>query len=184
MVVTITRPAREGFQNPTDFTNKLLYAYACVRAIDIHADTYIMPAMSTRLPCYCATMRQATRVISQKYEAALRGTQLTITQYTLLTALTEMPRPRVSDLAEVLAMDQTTLSRTLKVMERDGVISSAPGEDQRESRWIITALGRSRFRRAFPRWQEAQRSVEKALGVEGTESLASAAFDLSTRLAT
>ena len=140
--------------------------------------------MSTRLPCYCATLRQATRVISQRYEVAMRGTQLTITQFTLLTALTEMPRPRVNDLAEALAMDQTTLSRTLKVMEREGLISAVAGDDKRESRWIITALGRSRFRRAFPRWQEAQRSVEKALGVNGTQSLASAAFDLSTRLAT
>jgi DNA-binding MarR family transcriptional regulator len=151
-------------------------------AIDIHVDTYIMPAMSTRLPCYCATMRQATRVISQKYEAALRGTQLTITQYTLLTALTELDRPRVSDLAEVLAMDQTTLSRTLKLMERDGLISSVPGEDQRESRWVISARGRARMRRALPRWQEAQRAVEQALGSAETESLASAAFNLATRL--
>jgi DNA-binding MarR family transcriptional regulator len=140
--------------------------------------------MSTRLPCYCATLRQATRVISQRYEAALRGTQLTPNQYTLLTVLTEMPRPRVNDLAEALAMDQTTLSRTLQVMQREGLISSVAGADKRESRWIITALGRSRMRRALPRWQEAQRSVEKALGVEGTERLASAAFELSTRLAT
>jgi DNA-binding MarR family transcriptional regulator len=143
-----------------------------------------MDGMSTRLPCYCATLRQATRVISQRYEIAMRGTQLTNTQFTLLMVLGEMPRPRVNDLAEALAMDQTTLSRTLKVMEREGLISSVAGEDKRESRWIITALGRSRFRRAFPRWQEAQRSVEKALGVEGTENLASAAFGLSTRLAT
>jgi DNA-binding MarR family transcriptional regulator len=113
----------------------------------------------------------------------MRGTQLTITQFTLLTALTEMPRPRVNDLAEALAIDQTTLSRTLKVMEREGLISSVAGEDRRESRWIVTALGRSRMRRALPRWQGAQRAVEKALGSAGTQSLASAAFDLATRLA-
>jgi DNA-binding MarR family transcriptional regulator len=181
--LTVAFFGRDGFQNPTDFTNELLYAYACSSLIDMHVDTYIVPAMSTRLPCYCATMRQATRVISQKYEAALRGTQLTITQYTLLLVLIEMPRPRVSDLAEALAMDQTTLSRTLKVMERDGVISSAPGEDQRESRWLITARGRARMRRALPRWQEAQCAVEKALGSAETESLASGAFNLATRLA-
>ncbi len=80
-------------------------------SIEVYVAACIMPGMSTRLPCYCATLRQATRVISQRYEAAMRGTQLTITQYTLLTALTEMPRPRVNDLAEALAMDQTTLSR-------------------------------------------------------------------------
>lgn len=140
--------------------------------------------MATRLPCYCATLRQATRVISQKYEAALLVTQLTPTQYTLLTVLTEMQRPRVNDLAEVMAMDQTTLSRTLQVMVRQGLITSVAGADKRETRWLITALGRSRMRRALPRWQEAQRAVERALGVEGTKSLVSSAFDLATRLAT
>jgi DNA-binding MarR family transcriptional regulator len=138
--------------------------------------------MSTRLPCYCATLRQATRVISQKYAAALRGTQLTNTQYTLLTVLTQMPKPRVNDLAEAMAMDQTTLSRTLKVMERDGLISTVSGADRRESRWLITARGRSRMARALPRWQKAQREVEKVLGSAATQNLASAAFDLATRL--
>ena len=112
----------------------------------------------------------------------MRGTQLTNTQFTLLMVLGEMPRPRVNDLAETLAMDQTTLSRTLKLMEKEGLIGSVAGADKRESRWTITALGRARMRRALPRWQEAQRSVEKALGAAGTESFTSAAFDLSTRL--
>ncbi len=158
--------------------------YMHLNDIEVYVDACIMRGMSTRLPCYCATLRQATRVISQRYEAAMRGTQLTITQYTLLTALSEMPRPRVNDLADALAMDQTTLSRTLKLMEKEGLISSVASVDKRESRWIIAALGRTRMRRALPRWQEAQRSVETALGAASTQSLASAAFDLSTRLAT
>jgi DNA-binding MarR family transcriptional regulator len=140
-------------------------------------------AMSTRLPCYCATLRQAARVISQKYDAAMRETRLTITQYTLLTALTEMPRPRVNDLAEALAMDQTTLSRTLKLMEKEGLIASVPGEDRRESRWLLTPRGRTRMRQALPHWQAAQRAVEKALGFAEVQRLTSGAFELSSRLA-
>jgi len=139
--------------------------------------------MSTRLPCYCATLRQAARVISQTYEAALRETQLTITQFTLLSVLAEMPRPRVNDLAEALAMDQTTLSRTLKTMEREGLIASVPGEDRRESRWIVAARGHSRMRRALPRWEAAQREVEKALGAGEAERLSSSAYNLAARLA-
>jgi DNA-binding MarR family transcriptional regulator len=138
--------------------------------------------MSTRLPCYCATLRQATRVISQKYDAAMRASQLTITQYTLLTALGEMPRARVNDLAEALAMDQTTLSRTLKLMEKEGLISAVEGADRRESRWVIAARGRARMRRALPHWEAAQRAVEKTLGVAETHRLAAAAFELASGL--
>lgn len=142
-----------------------------------------MAAMSTRLPCYCATLRQAARVISQKYDAAVREARLTITQFTLLTALAEMARPRVNDLAEALAMDQTTLSRTLQLMKREGLIARTAGEDGRESRWIVTAQGRARMKRALPRWLAAQREVEEILGTEETQRLASAAFNLSSRLA-
>jgi DNA-binding MarR family transcriptional regulator len=142
----------------------------------------MLSAMSTKLPCYCATLRQATRVISQKYDAAVREAHLTITQFTLLTALTEMSRPRVNDLAEALAMDQTTLSRTLKLMKRDGLIEAVPADDGRESRWVVSAPGRARMRRALPRWLAAQRSVEELLGADDAQHLASAAVNLSTRL--
>jgi DNA-binding MarR family transcriptional regulator len=137
--------------------------------------------MPIELPCYCASLRQAARAISNKYDAALRGTQLTITQFTLLTALEKMDRPRVNDLADALAMDQTTLSRTLKIMERDGLIATVAGEDRRETRWVMAARGRDRSKRAYPRWKAAQRDIEKLLGPD-LQRMKSAAFELSTRL--
>ena len=78
--------------------------------------------MTVRLQCYCASLRQATRVISQKYDAALAAADLTVTHFTLLTALRDNPGARANDLVGALAMDQTTLSRTLALMERDGLI--------------------------------------------------------------
>ena len=85
--------------------------------------------MAIRLECYCASLRQATRLISQKYDAALAAADLTVTHFTLLTALQENPRARASDLVDVLAMDQTTLSRTFALMERNGLIARHDGEE-------------------------------------------------------
>jgi DNA-binding MarR family transcriptional regulator len=140
-----------------------------------------MPAMPIKFECYCATLRQAARAISQKYDTALRGTGLTITQLTLLMMLEEMHRPRVNDLAEALAMDQTSLSRTLKIMKRDGLIAAVAGEDKRESRWILATRGQQSLKRAMPMWRAAQKGVEKLLGPEA-ERVRSAAYELSTRL--
>jgi DNA-binding MarR family transcriptional regulator len=134
-------------------------------------------------PCYCAALRQAARAISQKYEAALRGTELTVTQFTLLVALSKMERPRVNDLAAALAMDQTTLSRTLQTMQRDGVIEAVDGDDARETRWILTRLGKGRRSRAVSRWKAAQRDVETLLGKAAARRLRAAAFGLATKLA-
>src|SRR5262245_34135179 len=123
-------------------------------------------AMPLRFDCYCASLRQAARAISQKYDAALRDTGLTITQFTLLNMIAHMPQPRVNDLAEALSMDQTSLSRTLRTMERDGLIAQVSGEDKRESRWVLGAAGQQSFKRALPVWRSVQKSVEKLLGAD------------------
>src|SRR5882762_7301386 len=134
-----------------------------------------MAVMPIEFECYCASLRQAARAISQKYDAALRGTDLTITQLTLLMMLAQMHRPRVNDLAEALAMDQTSLSRTLRIMERDGLIAAVAGDDKRETRWILGARGQQRMKRAMPAWRAAQKSVEKLLGPDA-QRVSSAAY--------
>jgi DNA-binding MarR family transcriptional regulator len=78
-------------------------------------------------------------------------------------------------------MDQTSLSRTLRTMERDGLIAAVAGEDKRESRWVLAARGQQRLKRAMPAWRAAQKSVEKLLGADA-ERVSSAAYALSTRL--
>jgi DNA-binding MarR family transcriptional regulator len=139
--------------------------------------------MAIEIPCYCASLRRAARVISQLYEAALKDTPLTITQFTLLTLLERVEVARVNDIAAALAMDQTTLSRTLALMERDGLITPAESEDLRETRWRLTAMGRRRMRSVLPRWKAVQKKVEKLLGKDQAARLRTAARRLTTRLA-
>jgi DNA-binding MarR family transcriptional regulator len=139
--------------------------------------------MVITLPCYCATLRRATRVLSQQYDAAVRSSRLTITQFTLLTMLGELPRARSNDLAEALSMDQTTLSRTLKLMEGEGLIARVAGADRRESRWVGTQRGRDRLRRALPHWQAAQKHFENSLGLATARQLAAAALAITAQAA-
>ena len=140
--------------------------------------------MAIRLQCYCATLRQATRIISQKYDAALAAADLTVTHFTLLTALQENPRARASDLVDVLAMDQTTLSRTFALMERDGLIARHEGEDRRAVHWKLTNAGRARLKRAEPHWKGAQESVKQLLGEQDVRRLTDSAFRLAEKLTT
>ena len=143
-----------------------------------------MDNMAVRLECYCASLRQAARVISQKYDAALTAAQLTVTHFTLLTALQEVPGARANDLVDTLAMDQTTLSRTLALMERDGLIARQEGEDRRAVHWKLTNAGRARLKRAEPHWKAAQDSVKRLLGEQDTRRLADAVFRLAEKLKT
>lgn len=137
--------------------------------------------MALKLPCYCASLRQATRAITQGYERALRPLGLTVTQFTVLTVLDRQPSARVNDLAGALAMDQTSASRTLALMEKAGLVESADGEDRRETRWEIAGAGRRRLRKAQPVWQAAQQRVESLLGADA-ERLRTIASRLTDRL--
>jgi DNA-binding MarR family transcriptional regulator len=140
--------------------------------------------MAVPLQCYCASLRRATRVISQKYDAALAAADLTVTHFTLLMALHENPRARGNDLVSVLAMDQTTLSRTLALMERDGLIARHEGEDRRAVHWKLTNAGRARLKRAQPHWKAAQESVRRLLGEQDVRRLTDSAFRLAEKLTT
>ena len=124
--------------------------------------------MAIRLQCYCASLRQATRIISQKYDAALAAADLTVTHFTLLTALQENPRARASDLVDVLAMDQTTLSRTFALMERGGLIARHEGEDRRAVHWKLTAAQGAQDQTIFVFNRDyLDLEVEEAMGMLG-----------------
>ena len=150
----------------------------------MHAYAYSQEVTTIRLPCYCASLRQAARLISQQYEAALRPSGLTLTQFTLLTALKDYPRARANDLVDALAMDQTTLSRTLKLMEDAGLIEREAGEDRRASHWTLTGAGRKSLRRAEPLWEAAQQSVRSSLGEQDARRLSDSVFRITQKLAT
>jgi DNA-binding MarR family transcriptional regulator len=149
----------------------------------MHAHAYGL-CMALRLECYCASLRQAARLISQKYDAALAAADLTVTHFTLLTALQQSPKARASDLVDVLAMDQTTLSRTFALMERDGLIARHEGEDRRAVHWKLTPAGRARLKRAEPHWKAAQDSVKRLLGEQDVRRLTDSAFRLAEKLTT
>src|SRR5207302_1262306 len=74
------------------------------------------------LPCACANLRRAARAVTRDYEAALKATGLNPTQHTLLQALDLLGLSPQGALGELLAIDSTTLTRTLRPLERGGAV--------------------------------------------------------------
>ncbi len=116
------------------------------------------------LPCACANLRRAARLVTQLYDRALQPAGMRVTQFTLLQALAiggSMSQGRLGDL---LGLDSTTLTRTLRLLRRQGWIQAERAEDRRQLRLQLTALGRREYRRAIPCWRSAQRRLRRALG--------------------
>jgi DNA-binding MarR family transcriptional regulator len=111
-----------------------------------------------------ASFRRATRALTQHYEVALRPLGLKGTQFTLLQALSLTGEVSQGKLGEILAIDSTTLTRTLAIMMRQGWIVSRPGEDRRERLLSLSKAGRAEYKRALPHWGKVQEELRAQFG--------------------
>src|SRR5271155_4029320 len=86
--------------------------------------------IKTNLPalaCMCGSFRRTARALSQLYDEALRPVGLRGTQHTILQALARTGEVTQGRLGEILAMDSTTLTRTLRIMRQEGWIAERRG---------------------------------------------------------
>jgi len=111
-----------------------------------------------------ASFRRASRALTQHYEVALRPLGLKGTQFTLLQALSLTGEVSQGKLGEILAIDSTTLTRTLAIMMRQGWIVSRPGEDRRERLLSLSKAGRAEYKRALPHWEKVQEELRAQFG--------------------
>ena len=116
------------------------------------------------LECACASLRRAARAVTQRYEAALKESGLKATQFTLLQALSRLGIVPQSALVKFLAIDATTLSRTLRPLALAGWIRVVDAADARETRWELTPEGHRKVQRTRPAWERAQQEFRARLG--------------------
>jgi DNA-binding MarR family transcriptional regulator len=116
------------------------------------------------LPCACANLRRAARAATRIYNQELRSIELELTQYTLLMTLDLMGKTTQKALGELLAMDSTTLTRTLSFLLERRWVGANPGKDRREKLLTLTPAGRRKFQQAQPNWQRAQEKLRLSVG--------------------
>src|SRR5262249_49019644 len=130
------------------------------------------------LVCMCGNVRRSARALTQLYGEALRPLGLRSSQFTILQVLERLGETTQGRLGEVLAMDSTSLTRTLAIMLREGWIAERRGEDRRE-RWLrLSKSGKAQLDHALPAWEKVQWRVRQLLGEENWKNL----FQLTTQL--
>jgi len=117
-------------------------------------------------PCVCTTLRIVARAATQLYDDVLRPSGLRVTQFSILAAIARMGEANLRQLQHALAIDQTTLTRSLNLLERDGVIARASHPDGRIKAMRLTSKGRRALDVARPLWARAQDRVLRELGTK------------------
>lgn len=114
--------------------------------------------------CANSHLRQAARIVTRAYDRALSPAGLRSTQFSLLAAVSQGEPRSITELAGTLGLERTTLSRNLKLLEKDGLIRISPEGYKRARTVEATVEGRERLGQALPYWKRAQGEMVRRLG--------------------
>ena len=130
-------------------------------------DLPIETTLNVRDRCLCLSVQRAARALARRFDAALKPYGLTNGQFSILMSLNRPEPPRISELAPFLALDRTTLTAALKVLERRGlVVTAADPADKRTRRLSLTEEGRGLLKQALPAWRAAHDALDADLDAD------------------
>ena len=133
--------------------------------------------------CQCnnATLRKASRRISQLYDTVLAPIGLKTTQYSILRALDRLGPSSLNELATDLVMDRSTVGHNLRPLEREGLLELAIDPDDRRGRKVtLTKTGRARLAAGRALWVKAQERFESIYGVARAATLRDALREIAS----
>jgi DNA-binding MarR family transcriptional regulator len=114
--------------------------------------------------CLCLHAQRAARALARRFDEVLRKVGLTNQQFSLLMALNRPEPPTMAPVAQLLAMDRTTLTAALKPLERRGLLTvTADPKDQRSRRLRLTEAGHAILLDALPIWRQTHAEIDAAL---------------------
>ncbi|MGY2052441.1 MarR family winged helix-turn-helix transcriptional regulator [Methylobacterium sp. JK268] len=126
----------------------------------------LTPAMVAAIgrSCVCFSVQRAARSLGRHSDAAFRSLGLSSWQFALMMMLTRPQPATLSELAEGLAMDRTTITANLKPLERRGLVQvEVDAADRRVRRPQLTEEGRALLLQAIPLWEKTQAGLMERL---------------------
>jgi DNA-binding MarR family transcriptional regulator len=120
--------------------------------------------------CFALQARKTANLLARVYSAALEPLGLEISQFSTLCAVALERSDSITELAGDLGVERSTLTRNLKVLERDGLIVRSEYQGRR-STYRLTSKGRRVLFKALPLWNDVQARFSTALSNSLTPEL-------------
>lgn len=128
--------------------------------------TIITPNFDAINPQLCvnAKLRKLHRILNNVYQKKINPYGLRGSMLSILFIIGKREGINQKAIAEMLVLDQSTMSRDLKRLKENGWVTSTKGEDLRNSKLFISKKGYQLLEEVSPIWQELHTNVENILG--------------------
>jgi len=127
-------------------------------------------------PSHCVSnnLHKTARAVSRIYAEEMRPAGLARSQFAILGHLAHQGPVAVSELADRLYMERTTLTRNLKPLEQAGLVTRTSSATDARVRLVeITRPGRRKLVQARRYWRKAQARMLKLFGEDEWRALES-----------
>jgi DNA-binding MarR family transcriptional regulator len=102
------------------------------------------------------TLLTVTHAIRREHNARLASLDASVPRGRLLRAMTELGRPRMSELAKSLGLSARTITTSVDALEREGLLKRSPHPTDRRATLVeLTAMGRQHV----DEWHDFQRDL-------------------------
>jgi DNA-binding MarR family transcriptional regulator len=116
--------------------------------------------------CGCFNFRRTARAVTRFYDQAFQNCGLRSTQFSIMVAIAKTQPTSIGDLADVMVIDSTTLTRSLGRLQKEGVLTISPRSVKRQRFVNLTPKGEKLLADSLPAWRAAHERFLKALGAE------------------
>jgi len=115
---------------------------------------------------YCASLnfRRTSRMVTRIYDAAMQESGVRSTQFAILVGIAKLQPVAMGTLAKVLMLDSSTLTRSLRLLQKEGMIEKSKRGEMRQRFLKLTHSGEKALERSLPLWRTAHATFVATVG--------------------
>jgi DNA-binding MarR family transcriptional regulator len=117
---------------------------------------------------YCASLnfRRTSRMVTRMYDAAMQESGVRSTQFAILVGIAKLQPVAMGTLARVLMLDSSTLTRSLRLLQKEGMIEKSKRGEMRQRFLKLTRSGEKALQRSLPLWRAAHATFVATVGAK------------------
>jgi DNA-binding MarR family transcriptional regulator len=129
---------------------------------------YILANLDLTGTGYCASLnfRRTSRIVTRMYDTAMQESGVRSTQFAILVGIAKLQPVAMGNLAKVLMLDSSTLTRSLRLLEKEGMIEISTRAAMRQRFLKLTHSGQKALQRSLPLWRAVHARFVAAVGAD------------------